>query len=68
MDRLLLESDVIRAIDKHTNDYGELDDGFINIIKNVEAVTWELSPTTLKKSRFSIIKIKEGKTSAALRK
>ena len=61
MDRLLLESDVIRAIDKHTNDDGELDDGFINIIKNVEAVTWELSPTTLKNQDLALSKSKKEK-------
>ena len=54
MDRLLRESDVIRAIDKHTNDYGKLDDGFINIIL-------ELSPTILKNQDLALSKSKKEK-------
>ena len=40
--RLLLQSDVIRIIDKHTNDENQLDNDISCILEEVEAATIEL--------------------------
>ena len=45
--RLLLESDVIRAVDKHTNDKNQLDNDISCIIEEVETATIELPPIIL---------------------
>ena len=45
--RLLLQSDVIRIIDKHTNDENQLDNDISCILEEVEAVTIELPPIIL---------------------
>ena len=45
--RLLLQSDVIRIIDKHTNDENQLDNDISCILEEVEAATIELSPIIL---------------------
>lgn len=41
--RLLFESDVIKAIDKHTNEYGELDDDISCILEEVNSVSLEVA-------------------------
>ena len=45
--RLLLQSDVIRIIDKHTNDENQLDNDISCILEEVEAATIELPPIIL---------------------
>ena len=45
--RLLLQSDVIRIIDKHTNDENQLDNDISCILEEVEAATIELTPIIL---------------------
>ena len=45
--RLLFEKDVIRAVDKHTNDDSQLDDDISCILEEVEAATIELPPIIL---------------------
>ena len=47
MDRLLRESDVIRAIDKHTSDDNKLDNDITCILENVETATIDLPPLML---------------------
>lgn len=47
MDRLLLESDVIRAIDKHTSDYNKLDNDITCILENVETASIDIPPLML---------------------
>ena len=42
--RLLFERDVIRAVDKHTNDDSQLDDDISCILEEVETATIELPP------------------------
>lgn len=44
MDRLLRESDVIRAIDKHTSDDNKLDNDITCILENVETASIDLPP------------------------
>lgn len=39
-DRLLLESDVIKAVDKHTNDCDELDDDISCILEKINSVAF----------------------------
>lgn len=46
-DRLLHESDVIRVIDKHTNDDGQLDDDISCILEEVKTAIVELPPILL---------------------
>ena len=41
--RLLFESDVVKAIDKHTNEYGELDDDISCILEEVNSVSLEVA-------------------------
>lgn len=45
--RLLLESDVIKAGDKHTNDDSQLDDDISCILEEVKTATIELPPIIL---------------------
>ena len=45
--RLLLERDVIRAIDKHTNDNNKLDNDISCILEEVGTATIELPPIML---------------------
>ena len=45
--RLLFERDVIRAVDKHTNDDSQLDDDISCILEEVETATIELPPIIL---------------------
>ena len=45
--RLLLQSDVIRIVDKHTNDENKLDNDISCILKEVETATIELPPIIL---------------------
>lgn len=45
--RLLLESEVIKAVDKHTNDDSQLDDDISCILEEVETATIELPPIIL---------------------
>lgn len=45
--RLLLQSDVIRIVDKHTNDENQLDNDISCILEEVEAATIELPPIIL---------------------
>ena len=45
--RLLLESDVIKAVDKHTNDDSKLDKDISCILAEVETATVELTPILL---------------------
>lgn len=45
--RLLLEEDVIRAVDRHTNDDSQLDDDISCILEEVETATIELPPIIL---------------------
>lgn len=47
MDRLLLESDVIRAIDKHTSDDNKLDNDITCILENVETASIDIPPLML---------------------
>lgn len=47
MDRLLLESDVIRAIDKHINDDNKLDNDITCILENVETASMDIPPLML---------------------
>ena len=47
MDRLLLESDVIRAIDKHTSDDNKLDNDITCILENVETASMDIPPLML---------------------
>lgn len=44
LNRLLLESDVVKVIDKHTNDDSRLDDDITCILEEVDSVTIELPP------------------------
>lgn len=52
MDRLLLESDVIRAIDKHTSDDNKLDNDITCILENVETASIDLPPLMLNAEAF----------------
>ena len=45
--RLLLQSDVIRIIDKHTNDENQLDNDISCILEEVKTATIELPPIIL---------------------
>ena len=45
--RLLFEKDVIRAVDKHTNDDSQLDDDISCILEEVKTATIELPPIIL---------------------
>ena len=45
--RLLLQSDVIRIIDKHTNDENQLDNDISCILEEIETATIELPPIIL---------------------
>ena len=45
--RLLLESEVIKAVDKHTNDDSRLDDDISCILEEVDTATIELPPIIL---------------------
>lgn len=45
--RLLFEKDIIRAIDRHTNDDSKLDDDISCIFEEVETATIELPPIIL---------------------
>lgn len=45
--RLLFEKDIIRAVDRHTNDDSKLDDDISCILEEVEAATIELPPIIL---------------------
>ena len=45
--RLLFEKDVIRAVDRHTNDDSQLDDDISCILEEVETATIELPPIIL---------------------
>ena len=45
--RLLFEKDVIRAVDKHTNDDNKLDDDISCILEEVKTATIELPPIIL---------------------
>lgn len=47
MNRLLFEKDVIKAVDKHTNDDSRLDDDISCILEEVEIATIELTPIIL---------------------
>lgn len=47
MNRLLFEKDVIKAVDKHTNDENQLDNDISCILKEVETATIELPPIIL---------------------
>lgn len=47
MDRLLRESDVIRAIDKHTSDDNKLDNDITCILENVETASMDIPPLML---------------------
>ncbi len=47
MDRLLYERDVIRTVDKHTNDDNKLDDDITCILEKVKTACIELSPLVL---------------------
>lgn len=45
--RLLLESEVIKTVDKHTNDKNQLDNDISCILEEVETATIELPPIIL---------------------
>lgn len=45
--RLLFEKDIIRAVDRHTNDDSKLDDDISSILEEVETATIELPPIIL---------------------
>lgn len=45
--RLLFEKDIIRAVDRHTNDDSQLDDDISCILEEVETATIELPPIIL---------------------
>ena len=45
--RLLFEKDVIRAVDKHTNDDNKLDDDISCILEEIKTATIELPPIIL---------------------
>ncbi len=45
--RLLFEKDVIKAVDKHTNDDSQLDNDISCILEEVETATIELPPILL---------------------
>lgn len=45
--RLLFEKDVIRAVDRHTNDDSQLDNDISCILEEVETATIELPPIIL---------------------
>ena len=45
--RLLLESEVIKTVDKHTNDENQLDDDISCILEEVKTATIELPPIIL---------------------
>ena len=45
--RLLFEKDVIRVVDKHTNDDSQLDDDISCILEEVKTATIELPPIIL---------------------
>ena len=45
--RLLLESEVIKTVDKHTNDENQLDNDISCILEEVGTATIELPPITL---------------------
>lgn len=45
--RLLFEKDIIRAVDRHTNDDSKLDDDISCILEEVETATIELPPIIL---------------------
>lgn len=45
--RLLLESEVIKTVDKHTNDENQLDNDISCILEEVETATIELLPIIL---------------------
>lgn len=45
--RLLFERDVIRAVDRHTNDDSQLDDDISCILEEVKTATIELPPIIL---------------------
>ena len=45
--RLLLESEVIKTVDKHTNDENQLDNDISCILEEVETATIELPPIIL---------------------
>lgn len=45
--RLLFEKDVIKAVDKHTNDDSQLDDDISCILEEVKTATIELPPIIL---------------------
>ena len=45
--RLLFERDVIRAVDRHTNDDSQLDDDISCILEEVKTATIELQPIIL---------------------
>ena len=45
--RLLLQSDVIRIVDKHTNDENQLDNDISCILEEIETATIELPPIIL---------------------
>lgn len=45
--RLLLESEVIKVVDKHTNDDSRLDDDISCILEEVDTATIELPPIIL---------------------
>lgn len=47
MDRLLRESDVIRALDKHTSDDNKLDNDITCILENVETASIDIPPLML---------------------
>ena len=47
MDRLLRESDVIRAIDKHTSDDNKLDNDITCILENVGTASMDIPPLML---------------------
>ena len=47
MDRLLLESDVIRTIDKHISDDNKLDNDITCILENVETASMDIPPLML---------------------
>lgn len=45
--RILFESEVIKTVDKHTNDKNQLDDDISCILEEVETATIELPPIIL---------------------
>jgi hypothetical protein len=65
--RLLFESEVIKTVDKHTNDENQLDNDISCILEEAKTATVELPPILLE-NKVENKPVKKTETSSVIRK